>query len=159
MTRVAPFLAAVAVAATACFGAETDVTASGKGLPRVELDFPLRTRAGSVATATFTVSNPGPGDMQGVAITFARVGNSYPIVDAGSRRRNPAVAGIDPAPRGIDSTGVVYRFGGLGAGDSAAYEFRLIVPDRRGPAANSVTVSAAEDLERMRGLRLETVVE
>jgi hypothetical protein len=141
-----------------CF-ADAEVTPSGKGLPQVEVEFPANAPAGSVTNATFTVTNPGPGDMTGVAITFARVGNFYPIVDVASGGENPAVVSVDPEPTHVDRAGVVYRFGGLPEGESAVYRFGLVVPQRRGQAANSVTVSAAEDLERIRGLRLETVVQ
>ncbi|HVM34352.1 MAG TPA: hypothetical protein VM784_03310 [Actinomycetota bacterium] len=157
--RGALFLAgSLLFVAVGCFG-DGELTSSGKGRPQVEVEFPASVRAGSVADATITVTNPGPGDMSGVAITFARVGNFYPIVDVASGGENPAVANVDPEPDRVDRAAVVYRFGALREGESGVYRFGLVVPDRRGPAANSVTVSAAEDLERIRGLRLETVVE
>lgn len=147
---------AAALLGAACFGGDADLSPSGEGRPRVEVDFPAAAPAGSIQTATVTVTNPGPGDMDGVAVTFARVGTFYPIVDAGSGGTNEAVVSVDPEPTSVDTGGVVYRFGSLAVGASASYEFVLRMPDRTGPAANSLTVSAAENLERFRGLRLET---
>lgn len=158
MGRLLVLAVSAALLCGGCFGSDHDLTDSGEGLPRVEVDFPASGPPGSVQTAVITVSNPGPGDMSGVAVTFARVGNFYPIVDGGARSENDAVVSVDPPPRSIDASGVVYRFGALPEGGSATFTFELRLPDRRGPAANSLTVSAAEDLERFRGLRLETDV-
>lgn len=154
------FLAAGAAALVlgGCWAPEPDVTSSGRGLPDVVVEFPEASPARSVQTAAVTVANPGPGDISSLAIAFARVGNDPPIVDSGSRGRNEAVVEVDPEPLTIDQAGVVYRFEGLAEGDAVAISFRLRIPDVQGIAANSVTVYAAEDVERVRGIRLETVV-
>jgi hypothetical protein len=159
MRGTARLAAVVVLTFAACFGGDAELTPGGKGLPQIDVDFPASVPAGSVASAVFTVTNPGPGEMDGISITFARVGNYYPIVDVASGRENPAVAAVEPEPDNVDRAGVVYRFGGLEEGEGGVYEFRLVLPDRSGPVANSVTVSASEDVDRIRGLRLETVVE
>lgn len=156
-------LAAAAVA-VACFGT-SEVTEAGKALPQVEVEFPEEARPGSVQDAVLTVTNPGPGDMQGVTIAFARVGNDYPIVDVS---RPDAVVSVSPEPKTVDDNGTLYQFVSapeapeapplVPEGESITVTFRLRVPERRGVAANSVTVSASEDVERIRGLRLETDV-
>lgn len=156
--RVVSALAVLALVAGACVG-DSNVTSSGKGLPDVTVEFPAQVSPGEVATATFRITNPGPGDIVGLAIAFARVGNDTPIVDGGAKNRNPAIERIDPEPLGVDLAGVVYRFPGLEEGESTSISFDLVMPETTGPVANSVTVSAAEDQERLFGLRLETTVE
>jgi hypothetical protein len=148
----------MAVVLPGCWASDAEVTSSGRGLPGAIVEFPEEARARSVQTAAFRISNPGPGAISSLAVAFARVGNDRPIVDSGARGRNEAVVEVDPEPLTVDQAGVVYRFEGLDEGDSLEISFRLRIPDVRGPAANSVTVYAAEDLERVRGLRLETVV-
>lgn len=144
--------------ATGCF-ADTNVTDSGKGLPEVTVEFPATAKAGETVTATFRIANPGPGDIAGLSVSWARVGNDFPIVDLGARRENDAVAGIDPNPLAVDASGVVYRFGGLKEGESVTISFDLVIPSQQGVVANSVVVSAVEDGERLQGLRLETTIE
>ncbi|MPZ69326.1 MAG: hypothetical protein GEU71_07330 [Actinobacteria bacterium] len=150
-------LALLALVAGACVG-DSNVTSSGKGLPDVTVEFPEQVAPGDIATATFRITNPGPGDMVGLAITFARVGNNTPIVDGGAKSKNPAIDAIDPEPLAVDLAGVVYRFPGLEEGESTSISFDLVIPSTTGVVANSVTVSAAEDQERLFGLRLETTV-
>ncbi len=144
--------------ATGCF-ADTNVTDSGKGLPVVTVDLPLSVSAGDRVTATFRIQNPGPGDIAGLSIAFVRVGNDFPIVDYAAKGSNPAIAAIDPEPLAVDRAGVVYRFPGIEEGGEVTISFELVIPDHLGPVANSVTVSAAEDAERLDGIRLETTVE
>lgn len=150
-------LAVAATLSTACV-ADTNVTDTRKGLPEVTVEFPEEVSAGDVTTATFRITNPGPEDIVGLAITFARVGNDTPIVDGGAKNQNPAVEGVDPEPLGVDLAGVVYRFPGLEEGESTSISFDLRIPQTTGVVANSVTVGAAEEQERLIGIRLETTV-
>jgi hypothetical protein len=156
--RIIVALALLALIGNACVG-DSNVTDSGKGLPEVTVEFPEQVAPGDIATATFRITNPGPGDMVGLAITFARVGTDTPIVDGGAKNENPAIEAIDPEPLGVDLAAVVYRFPGLEEGESTSISFDLVIPETTGIVANSVTVGAAEDQERLKGLRLETTVE
>lgn len=148
--------AAVALLTTgACF-ANSHVTESGLGLPVVVVDFPAEADGGTVETASFSISNPGPGAMAGITITFARVGNDFPIVDTGGNGENPAISRVSPEPLSVDAAAVVYRFDGIPEDGEITIDFDLLIPDRTGVVANSVTVSASEDPQRVEGLRLET---
>ena len=156
-------LALAVLLAIALFIAQRDVATEGR--PEISVEFPATSEAGSTQTAVFTITNPGPAPMESVFLAFARVGPAagggaipFPIVDAGARHENPAIEAIDPEPDAISIEGVVFRFGGLEAGESMTVSFNLVVPDDPGPAANSVTAYPGEDPERARGVRLETEV-
>ena len=158
-------LVAVSLLATpACFSSSAELSESGKGLPEVTVEFPAETRPGSSHPAALEVTNPGPGDISSVVVTFARVGAPAaeglpnPIVDPGRGPDSGTVAAVDPPPS-ASSRDVMYRFGPLAEGDSATITFELEVPRTPGPAANSVTVYDAADPGRARGVRLETMVE
>lgn len=164
MRRVA--VAAIALLLlTGCFGPDPNLTETGKGKPLLTVDFPDTAAPGSVATATFTVENPGPGDIRSVALAFASVGAAaasgplpVELVPITTTEENPAIESITPEPRNVSPDGVVYFFDPLAEGESVEIAFDIRVPDEPGPAANSVSVYAAEDTARIRGLRLETVV-
>lgn len=148
----------------ALFVANRDLPADELGRPDITVEFPASAEPGSVQTATFTVTNPGP-DIRSLFLSFARVGPAtgggevpVPIVDAGARHENPAVVAIDPEPEAISIEGVVFTFGPLAEGDSMTIAFDLRMPADHGPAANSVTAYAGEEPERARGVRLETEV-
>lgn len=164
MRRVAAAAVLLSVLA-ACFGPDPNVTDSGKGKPVLSVEFPATAPGGSVATATLTVENPGPGDMASVVVAFASVGVAaasgplpVELVPLTTTDDNPAVVSIDPEPRDVSRDGVVYVFDGLAEGETIDIAFDIRVPDEPGPAANSVSVYAGEDASRIRGLRLETVV-
>ncbi len=149
----------------ACFGPDPNLTDEGKGLPVLTIDFPATVRAGTTNTATVTVENPGPGDMGSVVVAFATVGvaaASGPLpaelVPIAAGRDNPAVRSVNPEPKSVSTDGVIYVFEGLQVGEKMPIEFEIVVPRQPGPAANSVSVYDGADTNRVRGLRLETVV-
>jgi hypothetical protein len=164
MRRLA--IAAVALAFLAgCFGPDPNLTESGKGKPVIDVDFPAAVSPGSVATATLTVENPGPGDIGTIAVAFTTVGvagASGPLptelVPITTTPDNPMVEDVTPEPRDVSSDGVVYYFDGVEEEGSLEIAFDIRVPETPGPAANSVSVYAGEEPDRIRGLRLETVV-
>lgn len=148
-----------------CAGPDPNLTESGKGKPALSVEFPESVTRGSVETATFTVENPGPGDMGSVVIAFATVGvagASGPLpaelVPLTTSSENPRVASVSPKPRDVSDDGVLYVFDGLEEGASMDVSFEIRVPDEAGPAANSVSVYAGEDAARISGLLLRTVV-
>jgi hypothetical protein len=135
-----------------------DVPAGLAGRPVVDVDFPAVSEPGSTHTATFTITNPGPGRMRSVFLAFARVGTDLPIVEAGAQHENPYIVAIDPEPDAVSLDGVVFRFAGLDAGETMTVSFDLTVPTERGLAANSVTAYPGEDPQRAKGVRLQTQV-
>jgi hypothetical protein len=155
-------LAVAVLAPAGCWRGASDLSPSGKGEPELGIEFPASAAPGSVHTARLRVTNPGPGDISRVAVSFALVGAPAaqglpaPVVDAGRPR---AVVSVSPRPTSVSPDGVVYRFGALPEGGSMTIEFGLRVPRRRGLAANSVTVYDDVDPSRARGVRLETTVE
>lgn len=149
----------------ACFGPDPNVSESGKGLPVLEAEFPEAVTRGSTATATLTVENPGPGDMSAVVVAFASVGvaaASGPIpvdlVPITTTRDNPAIESVTPEPQSVSDDGVIYVFDGLEEGGTMEISFVIRAPLETGPAANSVSVYSGDEADRIRGLRLETVV-
>ncbi|MFN2588731.1 MAG: hypothetical protein ABR613_11525 [Actinomycetota bacterium] len=156
---------AVLVAATACFGPDPNLTESGKGKPVVSAEFPERVDAGSVATAKLTVENPGPGDIGTVTVAFAGVGapaasGPLPVdlVPITASSENPAVRSVEPQPSRVSPDGVVYYFGALPEGETLEIAFEIVAPEEPGSAASSVSIYDGNDIERIRGLRLQTEV-
>ena len=166
-----PRLAAAALLAlvlTSCLGPDPNLTESGQGKPQITVDFPGRVPAGSTQEATFTVTNPGPGAINVLAIAFARLGDPklpQPIVEVAPRGRS-AVLDIEPRPTAVSRDGVVYAFGPqqgeagpvLPVGESLEITFRLSMPVTPGPAGNSVQAYDGDEVERARGVRLETEI-
>ena len=149
-----------------CFGTGAEVTEDGKGLPRIVATFPDSVPAGAEVDAELTISNPGPDDMEVVAITFAPAAPltgsqdiPQPIVDRGRNGSNPAVVTTEPEVTRISDDGLVFLFGPLEEGEETTIVFTLRVPERPGAAGNSVQVYDGRDLERIRGTRIDTVVE
>jgi hypothetical protein len=147
------------------FIANRDVPEGLAGRPEITVEFPDTAEPGSTQTATFTIRNPGPNEMKSVFLAFARVGPApndnrlpAPIVDPGAQHVNPAIVSITPEPEASSIEAVVFRFGGLGAGESMTVEFELKVPNERGPVANSVTAYPGENPELAKGVRLGTEV-
>lgn len=150
----------------ACFGGDDpNLAPSGRGLPVVDIAFPEVASAGSLEDAVLTVENPGPGDIRFLSVTFALVGPRQgqrefpvPIVGPGDPDDHPDVEGVSPEPRAVSGDGVVYNFGPLAEGEETTITFSLRLPEETGPAANSVQVGDGQELERARGVRLETMV-
>lgn len=163
--RLAVLGVAALLLAVACAGDDPDLAPSGLSRPRLTIEFPATVQSASVHTAVLEVTNPGPGDMDAIRVTFARVGVAgrrdlpVPIVEAGFRGRNEAILDIEPPARSVSEDGVSYIFEGLGEGESVTIDFVLEVPRDPGYAANAVIVEDAQDIERSRGVRLETTVE
>ncbi|HWC13395.1 MAG TPA: hypothetical protein VG929_02225 [Actinomycetota bacterium] len=148
----------------ALFVGTRDLPSDEAGRPEITVAFPATAEPGSVETATFTITNPGP-DIRTLFISFARVGPAtgggeipVPIVDMGTRHENPAIVDVDPEPEATSIEGVVFAFGPLPTDGSMTVSFDLRMPADEGPAANSVTAYAGEEPERARGVRLETEV-
>jgi hypothetical protein len=160
--------AATALLLSSCLGPDPNLTESGQGKPEITVEFPAEVPAGSTQEAIFTVTNPGPGAINVLAIAFARLGDPklpQPIVDVAPRGRS-AVLEIDPEPRAVSRDGVVYAFGMAGGeaepilrvGGSLEITFRLSMPVTPGPAGNSVQAYDGNQVERARGVRLETEI-
>jgi hypothetical protein len=150
----------------ACYGSDSNLTESGKGRPVPTIDFPASVAPGSTHTAVLEITNPGPGDIGRLLVTFTLVGGATqtagvgnPIVGLGTKGANPSIAGIEPEPLEVSEDGVGFQFEGLAEDQSTTIEFELIVPTTLGVAANAVTVSDAHELDRARGVVLRTTVE
>jgi hypothetical protein len=148
-----------------CAGDE-ELTESGKGFPEPSIEFPAVSPPGSVQKAVLTVKNPGPGNIDALLVTFvlaapASPGANFPVplLNGGPKGKDPNVVSISPKPVGVDETGINYRFGPLPEGGETTITFEIRVPDEAGPAANSVTVSDGAEIERARGVRLQTDVQ
>lgn len=159
-----PALCCVILVTAGCFGPDPNVTASGKGKPRVSVEFPAEVQRSSSHTAVVEVTNPGPGDMAGFSIEFSLVGLGgtegvpTPLVAGGSQEQSPSIAGVEPEPRAVSLEGVRFVFGALDEGDSKTVRFEIVAPEEPGTAANAVIVSDTEEAERSRGVRLVTEV-
>lgn len=147
-------------------GSSQELTESGKGYPIPSIEFPETSAPGSVQKAVLTVKNPGPGDINALLVTFvlaapASPGENFPVplLNGGPNGKDPNVLSITPKPIAVDRTGINYRFGALPEGGETTITFEIRVPDKIGPAGNSVTVSDGEEIQRARGVRLETRVQ
>ena len=154
--RIGIGLAIVLVAAVLI--STRDVPSGIEGRPVISVEFPAVSEPGSVQTATFTITNPGPGRMESVFVAFARVGIDLPIVEAGAQHENPYIVAIEPEPDAVSIDGVVFRFAGLDESETMTVSFDLKIPMERGIAANSVTAYPGEDPQRAKGVRLQTEV-
>ncbi|MEA2461221.1 MAG: hypothetical protein QOH90_1398 [Actinomycetota bacterium] len=164
-TCVAACFAAL-LALTSCAAGGEELTSSGKGYPRPTIEFPAVTAPGSEQKAVLTIENPGPGDIPVLLVTFVMAapaspgqGFPVPIVNGGPGGKDPNVVSIDPEPDAVDARGVNYRFGALPEGETTSITFTLRVPKEAGPAGNAITVSDGSEVERARGVRLQTNVE
>lgn len=166
MRRAGALVGVVFVIILVLFVANRDVRRdSSPGDPIITVDFPATAEGGSTQTATFTISNPGPQDLDSIVLAFARVGPSqggrelpFPIVDPGRDKENPNIVAIEPEPEAISPDAVLFRFGGLAEGEEMIVTFDLLIPEVTGEAANSVTAYAGEDPSRAQGVRLSTQV-
>jgi hypothetical protein len=162
--RAAASLATVLIAtAGACYyGPDPNLTKTGKGKPTITVDFPGVSEPGSMETATFVVTNPGPGDMESVFIAFGRVGDPSlpePIVESGTGGQTKAVTSVSPEPVAVAPDGVRYRFGPLAEGDSMTIRFELVLPDGTGDVGNAVQVYDGAEPARAGGVRLSTTLQ
>lgn len=166
MRRAGALVGVVFVLIVVLFVANRDLRRDDDpGDPFITVDFPATAEAGSIQTATFTISNPGPVDMDSLVLAFARVGPSqggrelpFPIVDPGRDKMNPNIVAIDPEPAAISPDAVLFRFDGLEEGEEMVVSFELRIPEIAGEVANSVTAYAGEDPSRASGVRLSAQV-
>lgn len=165
MRGLAAGAAALLILLTGCFGPDPNLTETGKGRPVLSVEFPEEAAPGAVETATLTVENPGPGDIEILTVAFAGVGvpaASGPLpadlVPVTTTPDNPAVASVEPEPQKVSNDGVVYYFGRLGEGDTTEIAFDLVLPKTPGPVASSVSVYDAREIDRIRGVRLATAI-
>jgi hypothetical protein len=149
-----------------CFGGDANVTETGMGLPVVSAEFPDPVEAGSTHNLEVSVENPGPGDMETVAVAFALIGPKAgdagfpaPLIGLGVDGESPSIVEVQPSPNGVSADAVVYTFEGIAEGESATYTFRVTVPNEPGIAANSVQVYDGQEIDRAAGIRVETTVE
>lgn len=124
--------------------------------PEVTADFPATAEARDTVAVTLSVSNPGP-EMESVVVAFSRIGDPElpePIVDAGTGGRSEGVAEVTPDPVAVSPDGVIYRFEGLGEGESMEITFDLVMPNGSGEVGNAVLVSDGAVPQRAKGVRL-----
>jgi hypothetical protein len=144
-------------ALTSCYGGPSATTSPGR--PLLSASFPEEVDAGAVATAVLRVSNPGPGAIAKLHVSFTLAGDPElptPLIAIGGGRGSPSV--VATRPTGEPQPGGIYTFGGLGVGDEVTLEFDVRAPEDTGRAASSVQVYAGEDPDRIAGALLETTV-
>ena len=148
-----------------CAAERSDLTAAGLGKPELAVTFPSEVAPGSTHTAKLEVSNPGPGHMDVVRVTFVLVGPGpdqdelpRPLILGGVSDETGEIVSVTPEPTAVSGDGLVYSFAGLGEDEAATISFGIRVPKIAGAFANSVQVYDGKDLERLRGVRLDTLV-
>lgn len=149
-----------------CYGGDNpNLTSSGKGKPQLTIDFPDHVQPGQQAQLVLNVSNPGPGDIPNVFVSFSLLGapatpngQMLPLVPIGAKHHNPAVVSVDPKPQAVSSDGDIYRFGPLREGRSTTFTFVLRAPEVVGVARNSVQVYDGNEPDRSVGLPLQTTI-
>jgi hypothetical protein len=152
----------VALGLTSCTpGPDPNLTESGAGRPRVSAEFPETARAGDVVTASLEISNPGPGNIDTIVVSFVRVGDPslpLPIVEPRRGRVQSGIEAIRPEPEGQSPADATYTFPGLPEGGTVTIEFDLRIPDTSGRVGNSVQVYDGAQVDRAAGVRLETEI-
>lgn len=153
----------VACLAGACSrGPDPNLTDTGKGRPVVTAEFPEAAAAGDVVTAAIHVENPGPGDIQPIVVAFTRVGDPslpLPIVEPRRGLQEAGIEDIRPEPQGASPQDSTFTFAGVLEGESTTIEFDLRIPeDAEGTVGNVVQVYDGADIDRARGVRIETTV-
>jgi hypothetical protein len=160
---VATLAAIVLLGTSGCYwGPDPNLTKTGKGKPTITVEFPPELEPGTTETATFVVTNPGPGDMESVVLAFSRVGDPSlpePIVDSGTGGQTEAVASVSPEPVAVSPDAVNYRFGSLPEGESMTIRFEVLLPDATGDVGNAVQVYDGAEPERAGGVRLATTLQ
>jgi hypothetical protein len=155
----------------ACSGGDSNVTETGKGRPQVSVEFPERTEPGEIYDAILTVSNPGPGDMNTIAVAFATIAPTpgaqempLPLIGLGRNETNPSIVSVQPEPSGVSSDAVVFTFREIDGsprlpqGESITITFSIRVPVTAGIAGASVQVYDGQEIDRASGVRLQTSV-
>ena len=161
MTRLGA-AAAVAFFLVACFGPDPNLTAEGKGLPQLSLEFPASAAPGSVQTAVLTIDNPGPAEMSAIVVAFSRLGDPalpLPVVEVAGPGQEDPVRSVEPRPNAVSRDGSIYTFGPLAEGGTMTIRFELAIPETEGKVGNAVQVYDGREPDRARGVRLETEVE
>ncbi|MEA2447488.1 MAG: hypothetical protein QOK47_1125 [Actinomycetota bacterium] len=150
-----------------CFGPDPKLTESGKSRPDISIEAPPSAAPGDEVEVTLAISNPGPQNLSGTVVTFARLGDPelpYPIVES-IEGQSAGVVAVDPKPVAESPDGVTFRFPGLADGESLEVTFTLRIPERAEmtgdseSVGNSVQVYDAEDPERARGVPLKVRLE
>jgi hypothetical protein len=148
---------------SACFGGtDPNLTTSGEGKPVLSIEFPPSVEPRAEEVAKLEITNPGPGDMDVITVSFTPLGApDLPgaLIGFGAKNGNPSIADIDPKPRNVSLDGVLYTFEGVPEGGSKTIEFTIRTPVLPGRYANSVRVTDGSDPSRERGVPLETRVE
>lgn len=139
--------------------------AGGPGLPELAVQFPEYSKGGEIQEAVLTISNPGPEPFTGISVAFVRVGPGpqggplpRPIVDGIAQTSNGAVVSVSPKPLGTSIDGIAFNFGPLAEGDDRTIRFKLRLPVQPGEAANSILVYDSRNTDRIKGIRLSTIV-
>ncbi len=151
---------AVAIAAalsTACSGPDPNLTETGKGRPELSVEFPDKAASGEVVTAALEISNPGPGDIGTLVVSFARVGDPNlpsPIVEPRRSRGGSGIEAIRPEPVGESPPDATYTFRGIQEGESTTIEFDLRIPEAEGTVGNSIQVYDGAEIDRAKGIRI-----
>lgn len=158
-------LVLVSLLSVSCYGSTADVTDAGKGLPQLTVEFPAEVERGSIHDLVVTVDNPGPGDMAAFVIAFGalgvggEVGVAKPLLLVGPPGRpSPSVLSVEPEPVTVGEGGLVFQFGPLREGQSRTVTFSIKAPEIVGTYANSVQAYDAQEIDRIRGTRLQTKV-
>lgn len=161
MTKALHLALGLVALLAACAGPDPNLTESGKAKPRLTVEFPGSAAPGEVVTAALQVSNPGPGDIGTLVVSFARVGDPSlpePIVEP---RRTLVLSGIEavrPEPSGRSPSDATFTFPGVAAGTSTTIEFDLRAPETPGTFGNSIQVYDGAEIDRASGVRIQTEV-
>jgi hypothetical protein len=160
----AGLLAVLVFSLSACFPSDANLTQGGKGLPELTAELPPSIETSAMESLTLTISNPGPGDMTSLIVSFSRVGAGgqeelpEPLIDVGVQRKSESIVSIEPEPDSISLDATIYRFDPLAEGESITIVFEIRAPAARGEYANAVVVYDGQDVERARGVRIDTTV-
>ncbi len=158
--RIAAALLAI-LSVSACSGPDANLTETGKAKPQLSAEFPATAARGEVVTATLQISNPGPADIGTLVVSFARVGDPSlppPIVEPRRSRQASGIEAIRPEPTGESPPDATYTFPGIAEGGSTTLEFDLRIPNETGTLGNSIQVYDGAEIDRARGVRIETEV-
>lgn len=154
----------VSILCVACFPPDTELTDAGRGLPDLTAEIEPVLEPGSTTQLSVIITNPGPGDMTSVIVSFSRVGASaqeelpQPLVDVGVQKESDSIIGSDPEPESISLDAMTYKFAGLREGESVTIVFELKVPKQQGAYANALVAYDGVDVERARGIRINATV-
>ncbi|MFN2594331.1 MAG: hypothetical protein ABR579_05520 [Actinomycetota bacterium] len=156
----------VALLTVSCYGGDNpNLTSSGQGKPQLTIDFPTQVDPGQQSDLVLNVSNPGPGDIAHVFVSFSLLGapsspngQLVPLVPIGAKHKNPSILSVDPHPQGVSTDGDIYRFGPLAEGRSTTITFVVRALEIAGQAENSVQVYDGNQPDRSVGVPLTTTI-